>query len=235
MLQRRFATRVRKQLLLASLFPLLATAGAAQEGAATKERNHYGLSAGAAAASTWVGFDGGGETQRGAGRLDLGYRFPHACVSWLPLLCWQRIDALRPLRLTAGLTFVATDVRGMNPANDRYAYSNVDFGLRASYPVIGPMRVFVEARQGKKTAELVAPDSANVWNYYGNAVTTGAGVEIPITPRGRGLEVGVSRARGRFDTYEYLEDLFPADRAHSAWMVHVGWSGPFTGVSLPWQ
>lgn len=206
----------------------------AQDSASAPARNFHGLTAGIAVARTSVGFAGGSATSKGGARLDLGYRFHEICRSLIPL-CWQRVSWLKPLRLTGGITLIATDIRGMDPDKDTFAYSNVDFGLRASYAQSRRLRYYGEFRIGKKTAELLAPDRLTMWNYAGTAKTMGAGIELPWFDSGRGFELGVSWTKGRFTTYEYFEEEFAANLSHSARVIHFGWSGPFTGISLPWQ
>jgi hypothetical protein len=214
---------------------ILSSGLSAQDSTARADRDYKGLWAGAAVASTWVGIGDGETSGRWGGRFDFGYRARQVCINWMPLLCWQRVSWLKPLRLTGGLTLFATDVRGMDPERDDYAFSNVDFTARASYPSVGEKRLYVEARRGTRTAELLAPNRTETWNYSGSGVTLGWGIEIPITPSGRGLEIGVTYGKGRFTKYEFLELEYPADLAYRATVVHVGWSGPFSGASLPWQ
>lgn len=204
---------------------------------AGRSRNFGGLFAGAAVSSTWVSFGDDDASGRWAVRLDFGYRFRELCLPWLPVLCWQRVTALAPLRLTGGVTLVATDLRGMDPVRDRYAYANVDLALRASYTVQWgrELRPYVEMRRGTRTAELVSPTGSETWNYSGPGTAIGAGLELPITPTGRGLDLGIVSSRGRFSQYEYLGDPTGVDLPHRALIVHLGWSGPFSGISLPWQ
>jgi hypothetical protein len=214
-------------------------AAAAQPADTTRQRNYAGLSAGALVSSVWVAFEHEASSGRWGGRLDFGYRIRSLCLEWAPILCWQRSAALAPLRLTPHLSLFATDVRGMDVDRDKYAYAVVDKGLRVSYALPGTreLRPYFDVMSGKRTAERRAPAPLvrRVWNYTGGGSALGIGLEIPVARSGRGLDVGVTWIRGRFTQYEFLKADSAADVRHRAVAVHVGWSGPFSGISLPWQ
>ena len=166
--------------------------------------------------------------------FDIGYRAEQLCFFNLPGICWQRYDALRPLRLTFHVAFMATDLRGMDPERDTYSYSHLDFGVRATYALANEWRPYLTARMGSRTTEqLGAPNE--VWNRVGSGSAFGAGLEIPVSPSGRGLDVGVTFLGGRFTEYEFMKTVTPSELSHRAVSFYVGWTGPFTGISLPWQ
>ena len=209
----------------------LATVGSAQ---ARPDRNYRGLVAGLAVSAVQVEFGDDDSSGKMAMQFDIGYRASQLCVVSLPVVCWQRYPALRPLRVTAHIAFLATDLRGMDPERDEFAFAHLDLGLRFSYALKNDMRPYLTVRSGTRTAEqLGAPNE--VWNRVGSGTALGAGVEIPFTPTGRGLDVGVTTLRGRFTEYEFLKTVTPSELKHRAIVVHVGWTGPFTGISLPWQ
>lgn len=131
------------------------------------------------------------------------------------------------------LAYGATDLRGMDEQRDAFAFSHLDAGLLASFRgVPGFPRLYVFGRGGNRTAERI--DAGSVWNYAGTGHALGAGIEVPLTPRGRGLDVGVQRLAGDFTSAERLRVKRTIDVGYRAWMLYAGWSGPLT-IGLPWQ
>lgn len=179
---------------------------------------HGGLSFGAVG----VSFEEAEASWHSSYRLELGVRVP----------AWKS-GPLRALRLTPKIGLHATHVEGMNPVSDSYAYASVDVALRTTLAK-WRVRPYLEGRRGSQSAERV--DAARqILNFNGAGTGFGAGIEIPISKKGRGLEIGVTMVTGRFDTFEFKNVDSPADMRHKAIAIHVGWSGQFTGISLPWQ
>lgn len=182
-----------------------------------------GLDAGAALGGVGVSFGDEDSSSHFTYRLDIGYRF--------------RIGRgrLERLRLTPKLSLTATHLRGMDPAKDEFAYSSLDLGVRATYASRRRFRPYVEPRRGiTQTAERL-DGASRILNYRGTGTAWAFGVEIPLAPSGRGVDIGMTFTRGRYTETEYQEILKPADLRHRAYSLHIGWSGPFTGISLPWQ
>jgi hypothetical protein len=160
--------------------------------------------------------------ERGGGGIRIGFR------ARLPVFV---PDALR-LGLDGSLT--VTDFRGMNTATEPYAFSSVDAGPTLSWRAARRLRVYAFGRMGKHTAEF--EDDGAVWNYAaGWGTAAGLGIEIPITPEGRGLDLSVQWLQGRFGSRERLGELQPNVSVHyDAWRGAIGWSGPIT-ISAPWR
>lgn len=194
---------------------LAAASVAAQSSAASPRES--GLHAGLAFGGADVSFgDAPGETHM-AWRVDFGWRWK-----------WKAI-AITP---KAGL--ISTHLRGMDPIGDSFAYANVDVALRVTALPRWRIRPYAEVRRGTHTAERLDAN-ADVLNYSGTGTAFGAGLEIPLTPQGRGLEIGFNMARGRYDDIELRRTHTPADLRSRSVSLFVGWSGRFTGISLPWQ
>jgi len=152
---------------------------------------------------------------------------------------------LRRIRLTPHFALTASHLRGIDPAVDSVAFSEFSlFGLRVTYEAVKRLHVFGIMRYGKRSAEVprrvgAALDTDNVW---GSAGTYGGGIHIPLTKSGRGLEIAALTSRGDFKWREvvdrvrndHLEDV-PVQIPFRAMWIQIGWSGPFTGASLPWQ
>ena len=143
---------------------------------------------------------------------------------------------LNRVRLTPQLELMATNLRGVDIGSQPFAYASLETSLRLSARMATRLRVFGDISRGLvQTAEVPLPDT-RILNYSGSGGRGWAvGFEIPITPQGRGIEVRVHHVSGRFSQYEYQHDITAADMLHSATSVFVGWSGRFTGISLPWR
>ena len=207
------------------LVALLCCASAAHgQGASTPSASSAeplrGINAGVSFGGIAVAFDDEARVSHFAWRVEGGYRF----ALWGPL---------RPVRLTPKLSLLATHVGGMNPSKDSDAYASVDLALRATLAK-WRIRPYVEPRKATQTAELLDRRS-RILNYKGSGTAWSVGIEIPISPSGRGFELGVTVENGRFTEFEYQKAITPADVSHKAVAFHVGWSGPFTGISLPWR
>jgi hypothetical protein len=198
------------------------------------DRNYDGLVAGLAVSRVDLALGDASWSAKMGGQFDLGYRMTQFCPVNLPVLCWQRYAPLQPLRVTAHIAFLATDLRGMDPESDRYAYAHLNFGLRFTYALANEMRPYLTLRTGSHTAETVgAPNE--VWNRVGSGTAFGLGLEIPLTPTGRGLDIGFTHSKGNFAEYEFMKTVTPWETKFRAVVFFIGWTGPFTGISLPWQ
>lgn len=192
-------------------------------------------------AKSWltVAFSGAGtRTEKGVG-LHLGLRFAPIAV-----FCNARkitgCGGFARLLAIPHFAYAATHLRGMNPATDSYAFSYIDTrGVKIAYPVFDSLRVTATYRMGKRTAERF--QDGDVVNYWGPGRAMGVGIEIPVRASGRGVELTVAWLSGHFNTLEIRNPartakvLLPVSVRYRATVIQVGWSGPFTGVSLPWQ
>ena len=147
---------------------------------------------------------------------------------------------LAAITITPHIAYGATHLRGMNPDTDPFAYSTIDpQSIQISYAVTKRVRPMFLFRHGRTSAELF--ENGDFVNYWGSATSWGFGFEVPMTPKGRGLEVALLRRVGSFDTKETrdaehnVKVIGPATKSFRAVAFQIGWSGPFTGVSLPWQ
>ncbi len=147
---------------------------------------------------------------------------------------------LSAITVTPHVAYGATHLRGMNPESDPFAFSTTDAqSIQVSYELTKRIRPLFVMRRGRSTAELF--ENGDYVNYWGSATNTGFGFEVPITPRGRGLEITFLHSVGAFDTKETrdraqkVKTIGPANKSFRAVALQVGWSGPFSGVSLPWQ
>ena len=164
--------------------------------------------------------DGGGG-ERGGGGIRIGFR--------------ARLPAFVPdaVRLGLDAALAITDFRGVNSATEPYAFSSFDVGPTLSVRAARRLRAYAFGRMGKHTAEFV--DDGAVWNYAARGSAVGLGVELPITPEGRGLDLSLQRLQGRFGSRERLGELQPnVSLRYHAWRGAIGWSGPIT-ISAPWR
>jgi hypothetical protein len=190
-------------------------------GSAVSAQEHVGLWGAAEVSRTSLAFQPAAAESRPAVGIRVGTRFP---VPGMRALSW--------LRYGVELAYGATDLFGMDERRDPFAFSHLDVGVQASVHPPSLPRVYAFARWGKRTAERL--DAGLLWNYAGGGAAVGSGVEIPITPQGRGLDVGIHRLTGTFTTAERLSTTRDVDLGYRAWMLYLGWSGPLT-IALPWQ
>lgn len=179
-----------------------------------------GLHAGVSFGVIGVTFGDEDRVNHFAWRVEGGYRFP----LWGPL---------QAIRLTPKVSLLATHVGGMDPSKDTYAFASVDLAVRATFAK-GRIRPYIDARKASQAAERL-DDQFHILNYKGSGTAWSGGVEIPISPSGRGVELGVTVANGRFTEFEHQKLPGEADLSHKSITWHVGWSGSFTGISLPWR
>jgi len=164
---------------------------------------------------------GGIDGDRGGGGIRIGFR--------------ARLPVFVPdaMRLGVDGSLAITDFRGINTATEPYAFSSVDVGPTLSWRAACRLRVYAFGRMGKHTAEFV--DDGAVWNYTARGSAAGLGIELPITPEGRGLDLSVQRLQGRFGSRERLGELQTnVSVRYHAWRGAIGWSGPIT-ISAPWR
>ncbi len=209
--------------LLMALLCYAPVAHAQQPAAITEEsltEPVNGLHAGVSFGAIGVSFGEAERVSHFAWRVEGGYRF----ALWGPF---------RSIRLTPKVSLLATHVGGMNRSQDTYAYASVDVAVRATLAK-WRIRPYIDARKASQAAELL-DDQSRILNYKGSGTAWSGGVEIPISPSGRGVELGVTIANGRFTEFEHQKLPGAADLSHKSVAVHVGWSGSFTGISLPWR
>jgi hypothetical protein len=210
----------------------------APQGEATRG-DSVGLFAGLSGSLVGLEFGGASSDQQKAVAFHLGYRF--LPFGWLCNGKSGLCRAIAPLRLTPQLGYGATHVLGMKAPGDAYAFSFIDVpGLSATYPLGKRALLSVIVRRGKHTAERF--ENGDVVNYWGSGGSTlGIALEIPRVASGRGLEVALLRLRGTFDSVESRNEdrtdkvILLANVSYRALVLQVGWSGPFTGISLPWR
>ncbi len=162
-------------------------------------------------------------------------------------LCSRRggfCGELSGVRITPQLAFAATHFRGLSPDSDPYSFAYFHLlGGKVSYPLLARLRPFVVFSHGSVSSERfeAVPYGNDVVNYIGNGTTSGIGVEIPMVRSGRGFQLSLSRISGRFEERELWDRaanakvFVSANVPFRAYTFQLGWSGPFTGVSLPWQ
>lgn len=211
---------VRRACIAYVVLLLLPTAASAQQPDAVEPTGMVGS---AFAATTWLSLPQASTKQRGGGGLRIGFR---ARTSRSP--GWNRI------RWGLDGSVIVTDLEGMNPEKDPFAFSSADVGPALSVRVAGHLRTYAHLRFGKQTMELAENDQ--IWNYAaGGAANLGLGLELPLTPEGRGVDVAIHYLRGEFGSRERLGILETGTRVrYHAWRVALGWSGPMT-ISAPWR
>jgi hypothetical protein len=170
---------------------------------------------------------------------ELGLRlspFASLCGAKRNTLC--RVTA--PITLTPHLALGATELLGIEPVAGASSYATAEMmGLRLAYPIRRRVVPFVSWRSGTHSSEQF--ENGDVVNIWGDGRSLSAGIELPITRLGRGLSIGVTQHRGAFTSIETrdLENgvkiLSSTNRPVTAFSWQVGWSGPFTGVTWPWQ
>lgn len=219
---------------LAAVVCLLGMASPAQA-----QREHYGLSGSLAFSRTSLAFDSAAARARAGATVRLGLRVCALClvdVEWLTI--------------TPALAFGITDVRGMSRDEDPYAFSRLDAGVQVGARLHRRARPYVAWWfKNKRTAQIErdtltygepGPARDNDWPIDfvdpsgGDAWTVG--VEIPITPRGRGFDLSFTTLRGTFTENEFRRKVIPAMRlGYRGWTASLGYSGPFTGAGLFWK
>jgi hypothetical protein len=184
--------------------------------------NPVGMVGSAFIAPTWLSVPGIATNRRGGGGLRIGFRARTSRSRG-----WNRI------RYGLDGSVIVTDLEGMSD-DDPFAFASADVGPTLSLRVFRRVRSYATWRVGKQTMEL--RENGQVWNYAaGFASNVGLGVELPITPEGRGFDVGVQWLRGRFGSRD-MPGLLETGTSveYHAWRFNLGWSGPMT-ISAPWR
>ncbi len=134
----------------------------------------------------------------------------------------------------------ATHLQGINPQAGESAFSSFEvLGVRAGLPITRRIVPYVLYRRGTHSSEQF--ENGDVVNLWGPGSTRGAGIEVPLTPLGRGFSIAWTEQRGRFDSVETRDVvqqrkvISRTSRPFRATAWQIGWSGPFTGVTWPWQ
>ena len=226
-------------LLVASVFGT--TAAVAQQPNDGTGPKIAGLVAGLMPSRVSASFDQGPSETNGALALFLGARINPAAVWPCRRMDRAWCNALTRFTVTPHLAYGATHARGLNPATDSYAFSFLDLpGFKFSYQLLDKLRLSALIRGGRHTAERFAQgDIVNYWTASGK--TVGLGFEIPLVGSGRGIEFAMLRSTGAFDTQETrtpdrsAKVVSSANLPYRAVVFQIGWSGPFTGVSIPWR
>lgn len=139
------------------------------------------------------------------------------------------------LHVTPKAGIATTSLRGLADGADGFAYAGLDLAGRVTAARHARVRPFAEAGWGfKQTAEMRALDG-RILNYAGKGTRFALGIELPRTREERGFEIGISLTRGRYTAAEFERAWEDVDLRHRAVSVFAGWSGRFTGISLPWQ
>jgi hypothetical protein len=151
------------------------------------------------------------------------------------VLCAVRV---KRLTLTPGLAYGITDVRGLDVEREPYAFSRLDFGAQLAYTIPATrLRPYVSIwTKPQRTSELPGPQGS-VQNYQdkGGVRAYSYGLEIPLTPEGRGLDISVTPIKGVFTEREPLAIPPGGEIPYRGHIISIGWSGPFTGAGLPWR
>jgi hypothetical protein len=165
-------------------------------------------------------------------------------VAPIAVLCGARPGAsckvLARITLAPHASLGATHLRGIEARTGESAFSTFELlGVRAAYPITRRIVPYVVYRRGKHASEQF--ESGDVVNLWGPGTTRGVGLELPFTPLGRGLSIAFTQQRGRFESIETRDVvrnkkvISNTARDYRATSWQIGWSGPFTGVTWPWQ
>jgi hypothetical protein len=147
---------------------------------------------------------------------------------------------LSRITATPHISLGATHLGGIDARAGESAFSTFELlGVRVGYPVTRRIMPYAIYRRGKHSSEQF--ENGDVVNLWGSGSTVGGGIEFPITSLRRGLSIAWTQQRGRFDTIETrdavqnVKVIGAANRSFRATSWQIGWSGPFTGVTWPWQ
>lgn len=151
-----------------------------------------------------------------------------------------RCETMRRIALTPQAGLGGTHLRGIDAAPDDGSFATFELlGAKLGYDLGARLSAFVMASRGTRSSEQF--EDGDVVNLWGTGTSAGLGAEWTITPLGRGVEVALVRHWGSFANREGRDALGSAkvvtavDRPFEAWSIQVGWSGPFGGVTWPWQ
>lgn len=145
---------------------------------------------------------------------------------------------VKRLTVTPGLVYGITDLRGVDPPDEPYAFSRLDFGAQVAYTIPrARLRPYVSLWPAARRTTEVATAGSTIQNYRdtsGDPATT-FGLEIPITPEGRGIDINFTAFRGSFTEREPSDIPAGSQLKYKGRVISIGWSGPFTGAGLPWR
>lgn len=133
----------------------------------------------------------------------------------------------------------ATRFRGIEPRDGERGYSTTELGARAAFRFTDCCTPFVLLRRGKHAAELY--EGGDIVNVWGSGSTRGLGLFVPRTKLGRGVTIAFLWHSGTFtdietrDQIAKVKTIGTTSRPFTARSWQIGWSGPFTGVTWPWQ
>lgn len=148
--------------------------------------------------------------------------------------------ALSRITVAPHVSLGATHLRGIDARTGESAFSTFELlGARVAYPITRRIVPYAVYRRGKHASEQF--EGGDVVNLWGPGTTRGVGLELPLTRLGRGLSIAFTQQRGRFKNIETRDAvrnrkiINTTDRVYRATSWQIGWSGPFTGVTWPWQ
>jgi len=131
-------------------------------------------------------------------------------------------------------------LRGIDSAASEGSFATFEvLGAKLGYELAPRFSGYVAGSRGTRSSEQF--EGGDVVNLWGTGASAGIGAEWRLTPLGRGVEVALMRHWGRFRNREGRDPLgrdkmvTTIDRPFEAWSIQVGWSGPFGGVTWPWQ
>ncbi|MDZ7630253.1 MAG: hypothetical protein U5K74_02550 [Gemmatimonadaceae bacterium] len=144
------------------------------------------------------------------------------------------------LTLEPHVSLGATHLRGIAARAGESSFATFEIlGIRAAYAVNRYLVPQLLYRRGTHTSEQF--EGGDVINLWGPGSTRGIGLLVPLTTLRRGITVSISEHRGSFENVERRNQvtnekvISTTRRPFTARSWQVGWSGPFTGVTWPWQ
>jgi hypothetical protein len=120
----------------------------------------------------------------------------------------------------------------MDSTTASFAFAHVDAGGIVTFRIARYLRLYGFGRYGGQRAEHL--DNHEIWNYAGSGWATGVGIEVPLTPHGYGIDLGVQLPNGTFTDEERLKVIRGIRIPYRARMFYLGWGGPFT-IDLFWR
>jgi hypothetical protein len=149
----------------------------------------------------------------------------------------------RGLEIVPHAQIAATSVGGVD-GDATYALADGEVGVQFRYTVVGLRPYAAVGYPLWHTIEVERERQRRNYARSGGSadLTLAAGIEVPLFfLKPAGLDVGISRARGRSGLLEIFDEAEPVgsdgrfreeavDEPYSVWRVYVGYSGPFSLV-----
>jgi hypothetical protein len=205
----------------------------AQDGTSWRERLRPEVAAGAFVRRVSVDIEGTNAASTQGLLVQAGLR-----VRPFALFCRTSRCAASRVQITPNFQLGATHLRGITDEPGKGSFATAEAGARLGVLVHSKVVPFVTGAFGTHSTEQYEGQVANLW---GRGASVGVGVALPWTRLGRGLELALVQHRGDFTKREILnaarteKAITDINRSFSGWSLAVGWSGPFTGVTWPWQ